>query len=294
MRLRREQGQAATETMLSMMFMLMMIFGSVQLCWWSMNKYLANLAAFGAARTAMVGGPQNEQMIAARQIYNARGTGPGPRLVPMSRTYGGGGGSGGGGGGLLNNLLNGVLQGLRGPLNLIVVPLQAQLGLGSLTGGSLSSDAGGLLFQLGLPTNLGSMLGGMIDNALGNLTGLFGGGVSRQREGLAYILSARGGLPIQDGVRVVGWTHVVIQPSIGESGDNAGGYYGGFAGFSGLGGLGGLFGGISQLLGPGGLNINQLMQNATSSLQQLLTRPLVPPSLLPPNTGGAAPVQPSP
>lgn len=277
-----------------MMFMLMMIFGSVQLCWWSMNKYLANLAAFGAARTAMVGGPQNEQMIAARQLYNARGTGGGPRLVSMSRTYGGSGG-GGGGGGMFNNLLNGLLQGLRGPLNMFIVPLQAQ-SIGGGFGGLLSSgSANNLLFQLGLPTNLGSIVGGMIDGALGSLGNIFGGGgAGRQRDGVAYIVSARGGLPIQDGVRVVGWSHVVIQPNVAESGDNAGGYYGGFAGFSGLGGLGGLLGNISQLLGPGGININQLMQNATSSLQQLLTRPLVPPSLLPPSAGGAAPVQPSP
>lgn len=289
-----QKGQAATETMLSMMFMLMMIFGSVQLCWWSANKYLANLAAFGAARTAMVGGPQNEQMIAARQLFNARGNGGGgPRLVSMSRTYGGSGG-GGGGGGMFNNILNGLLQGLRGPLNMFIVPLHAQGFIGGFGGLLSSGSTNNLLFQLGLPTNLGGMLGGLIDGALGNLSSLFGGGgAGRQRDGVAYIVTARGGLPIQDGVRVVGWSHVVLQPNVAESGDNAGGYYGGFAGFSGLGGLGGLFGNLSQMFGPGGININQLMQNATSSLQQMLTRPLVPSSLFP-SPGGSAPVQPSP
>lgn len=294
MRYCREQGQAATETMLSMMFMLMMIFGSVQLCWWSANKYLANLAAFGAARTAMVGGPQNEQMMAARQIFNARGSGGGPRLVSMPRTYGGGGGSGGGG--MFNSILNGLLQGLSGPLNMFIVPLQAQVGLTGGFGSVLSGSASNMLFQLGLPTNLGSIVGGLIDGALGSLGNLFGGGgAGRQRDGVAYIVSARGGLPIQDGVRVVGWSHVAIQPNVAESGDNAGGYYGGFAGFSGPGGLGGLLGGLSQLFGPGGLNINQLMQNATSSLQQMLSQPLLPPSFFPgASTGGTAPVQPGP
>lgn len=274
MRLRRQQGQAATETMLSMMFMLMMIFGSVQLCWWSMNKYLANLAAFGAARTAMVGGPANEQMLAARQLYNARGNGPGPRIVSMARTYGGGGGGGGGLGGMFNGLLNQLLQGLQGPLNLFVVPLQAQFG-GLMSGLGPGSGVGNMLFQLGLPTNLTSILQNGIGGMMSSLFG--GGGRGRERTGVAYIVTARGGLPIQDGVRVVGWSHVVIQPNVPESGDNAGGYYGAGGGFGALGGLGGLLGGLGNMLnsvtqilgGGGGPNINQMILQATTQLQHL-------------------------
>jgi hypothetical protein len=47
-------GQAATETIIMMMFLLLMIFGLVHLCMLMTVKYFVNYSAFTAARTAMV------------------------------------------------------------------------------------------------------------------------------------------------------------------------------------------------------------------------------------------------
>jgi hypothetical protein len=49
-----QRGQAATETIIMMMFLLLMIFGLVHLCMLMSVKYLVNYSAFTAARTAMV------------------------------------------------------------------------------------------------------------------------------------------------------------------------------------------------------------------------------------------------
>jgi TadE-like protein len=48
------RGQAATETMIMMMFLLLMIFGLVHLCMLMSVKFMVNNAAFSAARTAMI------------------------------------------------------------------------------------------------------------------------------------------------------------------------------------------------------------------------------------------------
>lgn len=235
---------------MSLLFMLLLIFGAMQLCWWSASKYLANLAAFGAARTAMVGGPTNEQMTAASQIIRARGrNGPAPQLVPMTRTYGGGGG--GGIGGIFSSLYQ-LFQGAGGLFRsgqdallrlpgVMFVTLYAQFGsLGGGLLGGLGQNASQMLFNLGLPTNLGNMI-------MSSFGGLLGGGGGTRRQGIAYVLNADGGLPIQNGVRLVGWSHVVIQPDIPEIGDNAGGAYGGFGGFGNLAGLGSLLGSVGNI-----------------------------------------------
>jgi hypothetical protein len=49
-----QRGQAATETIIMMMFLLLMIFGLVHLCMLMTVKYMVNYSAFSAARTAMV------------------------------------------------------------------------------------------------------------------------------------------------------------------------------------------------------------------------------------------------
>jgi hypothetical protein len=54
MRTRSAPGQAATETIIMMMFLLLMIFGLVHLCMLMSVKYMVNFSAFAAARTAMV------------------------------------------------------------------------------------------------------------------------------------------------------------------------------------------------------------------------------------------------
>jgi hypothetical protein len=55
-RARAERGQAATETMLVMSFLLLLIYGTITLCLFMTTKQMADLAAFGAARTTMVRG----------------------------------------------------------------------------------------------------------------------------------------------------------------------------------------------------------------------------------------------
>jgi hypothetical protein len=51
---RNHVGQAATETIIMMMFLLLMIFGLIHLCMLMSVKYMVNFSAFAAARTAMV------------------------------------------------------------------------------------------------------------------------------------------------------------------------------------------------------------------------------------------------
>lgn len=51
-----EAGQAATDTMLAMGFLMLLVFGFVHFCMLAVTRQVANFAAFGAARTAMVGG----------------------------------------------------------------------------------------------------------------------------------------------------------------------------------------------------------------------------------------------
>ncbi len=52
--MRNARGQAATETIIMMMFLLLMTFGLIHLCMLMTVKYMVNFAAFAAARSAMV------------------------------------------------------------------------------------------------------------------------------------------------------------------------------------------------------------------------------------------------
>ena len=67
---RHQAGQATTETLLTMSFLFLMLFGFVHLSMFAATKYLVNLAAFSAARTAMVAG--NEQQAADGVLDNLR------------------------------------------------------------------------------------------------------------------------------------------------------------------------------------------------------------------------------
>ena len=55
-RARSCRGQAATETMIVMLFLLLMIFGVVHMSMFAATKYMVNLSAFAAARTVLVAG----------------------------------------------------------------------------------------------------------------------------------------------------------------------------------------------------------------------------------------------
>lgn len=54
----RERGQALTETMVMMSFLILLIFGLVHMCLLAATKSMVSLAAFSAARTVMVRGWQ--------------------------------------------------------------------------------------------------------------------------------------------------------------------------------------------------------------------------------------------
>jgi Flp pilus assembly protein TadG len=51
---RDRRGQAATETMMVMVFLLMLVFGFMNFCMLVTTKYVVNYAAFAAARAYMV------------------------------------------------------------------------------------------------------------------------------------------------------------------------------------------------------------------------------------------------
>jgi hypothetical protein len=55
---RRQKGQALTETMVMMLFLTLIIFGFVHLCMMAATKSMVSYAAFAAARTTMVRGWQ--------------------------------------------------------------------------------------------------------------------------------------------------------------------------------------------------------------------------------------------
>jgi Flp pilus assembly protein TadG len=54
---RSQRGQSTTETLLMMMFLMLLIFGFIHLSMLATTKYLVNFAAFSAGRTAMIGQP---------------------------------------------------------------------------------------------------------------------------------------------------------------------------------------------------------------------------------------------
>lgn len=56
----REDGQSATETMIMMGFLSLLIFGFIHMCMLATTKYLVNFAAFSVARAEMVGGSRQE------------------------------------------------------------------------------------------------------------------------------------------------------------------------------------------------------------------------------------------
>jgi TadE-like protein len=71
------RGQAATETMIMMLFLLLMIFGLVHLCMLMSVKFMVNNAAFSAARTAMIA-PNDASTAAEEGLGWMRGWWRGP------------------------------------------------------------------------------------------------------------------------------------------------------------------------------------------------------------------------
>lgn len=55
-RARGNRGQATTETLLTLMFVCLLVFGLVQFCLLGATRHVVDLAAFSAARTSMVRG----------------------------------------------------------------------------------------------------------------------------------------------------------------------------------------------------------------------------------------------
>jgi hypothetical protein len=62
------RGQSTTEAMIVMSFLMLLLFASMHFAMFAVTKYMVNLAAFAAARTAMVGG--NEQQAAEQVMSN--------------------------------------------------------------------------------------------------------------------------------------------------------------------------------------------------------------------------------
>jgi hypothetical protein len=67
-----QYGQATTETLLSMLFLVLFIWGAVHTAMFAISKYMASYAAFYGARTAMVEGDGSVSLVgkgglAARQ-----------------------------------------------------------------------------------------------------------------------------------------------------------------------------------------------------------------------------------
>lgn len=89
------RGQAMTETMIVMSFLLLMVFGFVHFAMLTATKSIVNLAAFSAARAAMVNGfdsgsPLAPSYVAAASVIdNLRWWGNNPALnrpeFPLSR-----------------------------------------------------------------------------------------------------------------------------------------------------------------------------------------------------------------
>lgn len=67
--LTRESGQAATDTMVAMGFLMLLVFGFVHFCMLAVTRQVVNFAAFGAARTAMVSGIGGGDFIQAQSGY---------------------------------------------------------------------------------------------------------------------------------------------------------------------------------------------------------------------------------
>jgi hypothetical protein len=66
------RGQAATETLLSLMFLMLFIWGAVHMAAFAISKHIASYSAFYCARTAMVEGESSVSLfgnagLAARQ-----------------------------------------------------------------------------------------------------------------------------------------------------------------------------------------------------------------------------------
>lgn len=71
---RVDAGQATTETMIMMSFLLLMIFGVVHMAMLMSTKVMVNYAAWAAARAAMVG--ENQTLAAMAVMDNLRWTSP--------------------------------------------------------------------------------------------------------------------------------------------------------------------------------------------------------------------------
>ncbi len=73
-RLRGESGQAMTETMLVLGFVMLMVMGTITLCLLMTTKQVADYAAFGAARTSLTHGFQQAgvSLSAAQVLYHTQ------------------------------------------------------------------------------------------------------------------------------------------------------------------------------------------------------------------------------
>jgi hypothetical protein len=65
--MRNQRGQAATETIIMMVFLLLMIFGLIQMCMLMTVKYMVDFSAFAAARSAMVDSSRLNLTAAAKE-----------------------------------------------------------------------------------------------------------------------------------------------------------------------------------------------------------------------------------
>jgi Flp pilus assembly protein TadG len=72
-RLRDRRGQATTETMMMMVFLLMLVFGFMNFCMLVTTKYVVNYAAFAAARVYMVAGDSGRAQQAAEDVIRGVG-----------------------------------------------------------------------------------------------------------------------------------------------------------------------------------------------------------------------------
>lgn len=95
-----DRGQAVTESIIMMTFLLLMIFGLIHLCMLMSMKFMVNNAAFSAARTAMVSpGDVNEAALEGMGYMRGWWTGGNaglnqPFVRPTSKTIRGKGRSG--------------------------------------------------------------------------------------------------------------------------------------------------------------------------------------------------------
>lgn len=68
--MRQSRGQATTETMMMMAFLMLLIFGFIHLSMLMATKYMVNYSAFSAARASMTGAGWGDQTTAAFAVMD--------------------------------------------------------------------------------------------------------------------------------------------------------------------------------------------------------------------------------